>query len=79
MAYLKFQIVNERICDLEKLVDGFQPGSGKSGYRPDVKLRQMETGNQVSIYLISGDSISIKKIQAELLSWGNNDCLFLRI
>ncbi len=61
MAYLKFQIVNERTSDLEKLVDGFQPGSGKSGYSPDVKLRKMETGNQVSIYLVSGDSISIKK------------------
>jgi len=61
MAYLKFQIVDERISDLEKLVEGFQPGSGKSGYRPDVKLRKMETGNQVSIYLVSGDSISIKK------------------
>ena len=77
MPVLKVLIPNHSKREFANLLAGFKPKQNRREYQPDVKIRILG-GDDSTIYLLSGDIISLKMIRNEIESWDTNDSIFLQ-
>ena len=75
MPVLKVLIPNHSKREFANLLARFKPKQNRREYKPDVKIRILDFGDNSTIYLLSGDIVSIKLIQNKIESWDTNDCI----
>jgi len=78
MPVLKVLIPNYSNREFVNLLAGFKPNPNRREYKPNVKIRILDFGDNGTIYLLSGDIVSLKLIQNKIESWDTNDCIFLQ-
>jgi len=78
MPVLKVLIPDHSKREFANLLAGFKPNPNRREYKPNVKKRILDVGENSTIYLLSGDIISIKLIRKKVESWDTNDCIFLQ-
>ncbi len=77
MPVLKVLIPDHSKREFANLLAGFEPNPNRREYKPNVKKRLLG-GDDSTIYLLSGDIVSLKLIRNEIESWDTNDCIFLQ-
>ncbi len=77
MPVLKVLIPNHSKREFANLSAGFEPNQKRRDYKPNVRKRLLG-GDDSTIYLLSGDIVSLKLIRNEIESWDTNDCIFLQ-
>jgi len=77
MPVLKVLIPDHNETEFANLLAGFKPNPNRREYKPYVKTRLLG-GDDSTIYLLSGDIVSLKLIRNEIESWDTNDCIFLQ-
>jgi len=75
MPVLKVLIPNHSKRECDNLLAGFKPNPNKREYKPYVKTRILDVGDNSTIYLLSGDIVSLKLIQNKIESWDTNDSI----
>jgi len=75
MPVLKVLIPNHSKREFDNLLAGFKPNPKRREYKPDVKKRILDVGDDCTIYLLSGDIVSLKSIRNKIESWDTNDCI----
>ncbi len=78
MPVLKVLIPDNSKREFANLLSGFKPNPNRREYKPNVKQRILDVGDNSTIYLLSGDIVSLKLIQNKIESWDTNDCIFLQ-
>jgi len=78
MPVLKVLIPDHSKREFANLLAGFKPKQNRREYKPNIKKRILEVGDDCTIYLLSGDIVSLKLIQNKMESWDTNDCIFLQ-
>lgn len=78
MPVLKILIPKHCKRGFANLLARFKPKQNRREYKPNVKKRILEVGDNCTIYLLSGDIVSLKLIQNKIESWDTNDCIFLQ-
>jgi len=77
MPILKVLIPKHSEREFANLLAGFKPNPNRREYKPNVKKRLLG-GDDSTIYLLSGDIVSLKLIRNEIESWDTNDSIFLQ-
>jgi len=75
MPILKVLIPNHSNREFVNLLAGFKPNPNRREYKPNVKIRILDFGDNGTIYLLSGDIVSLKLIQNKMESWDTNDSI----
>jgi len=78
MPVLKVLLPNHSKREFANLLAAFKPNPNKREYKPYVKTRILEIGDNSTIYLLSGDSVLLKLIQNKMESWDYNDYIFFQ-
>ncbi len=78
MAVLKVLIPKHSKREFANLLAGFKPNPKRREYKPNVKKRVLDVGDDSTIYLLSGDIVSLKLIQNKIESWDTNDCIVFK-
>jgi len=78
MPVLKVLIPDHSKREFANLLAGFKPNPNKREYIPNIKKRVLEVGDNCTIYLLSGDIVSLKLMRNKIESWDTNDCIFLQ-
>jgi len=68
MPVLKVLIPNHSKRKFASLLAGFKPNPNRRKYKPNVKKRVLDVGDNSTIYLLSGDIVSLKLIQNKIES-----------
>ena len=75
MPVLKVLIPKHSKREFANLLARFKPNPKRREYKPNVKKRVLDVGDDSTIYLLSGDIVSLKLIQNKIESWDTNDCI----
>ncbi len=75
MPVLKVLIPDHSKREFAKLLTGFKPNPNRREYKSNVKKRILDVGDNSTIYLLSGDIVSLKLIQNKMESWDTNDSI----
>ncbi len=75
MPVLKVLIPKHSKREFANLLAGFKPNQNRREYKPNVKKRVLDVGDNSTIYLLSGDIVSLKLIQNKIESWDTNDSI----
>jgi len=75
MSVVKILIPNNSKREFANLLAGFKRKQNRREYKPDVKKRILDVGDNSTLYLLSGDIVSLKLIQNKMASWDTNDCI----
>jgi len=79
MPVVKILIPNHSEREFANLLAGFKHNPNRREYKPNVKKRILEVGDNSTIYLLSGDIVSLKLIQNKMASWDTNDSIVFSI
>jgi len=63
MSVVKILIPNNSKREFANLLAGFKRKQNRREYKPDVKKRILDVGDNSTLYLLSGDIVSLKLIQ----------------
>jgi len=75
MPVLKVLILDHAETEFANLLAGFKPNPNKREYKPYVEIRILDSGVYSTIYLLSGDIVSLKLIQNKMELWDTNDSI----
>ncbi len=77
MPVLKVLIPDHHKREFANLLAGFKPNPNRREYKPNVKKRLLG-GDDSTIYLLSGEIVSLNSIRNKSQSWDTNDCIILQ-
>jgi len=78
MPVLKVLIPDHSKREFANLLAGFKRKPNRGEYKPNVKKRILDVDDDSTIYLLSGDIVSLKLIRKKIESWDTNDSIFLQ-
>jgi len=75
MPVLKVLIPNHSKREFDNLLAGFKHNPNRREYKSNVKKRILDVGDNSTIYLLSGDIVSLKLIQNKIESFVSHDSI----